>query len=129
IGALGREGRKRLALALGNIVGLVLVLGAAGWGFFEVKHVWETNPSRLTAPTKGEPIRDLAVRTDGVLDESWVRRTLDLPKDASLMAIDLVDLKGRLEESGQVSKAVLERRFPDVLAITLQERAPVARVV
>jgi cell division protein FtsQ len=126
---LGREGKKRLAMAIGNIVGLVLVLGASAWGIFEVVSVWGTNPARITAPTKGAPIRDFAVRTDGVLDNAWVRRTLDLPKDASLMELDLIDLKRRLEESGQVSKAVIERRFPDVLVVTLQERAPVARVM
>lgn len=129
IGTLGREGKKRLAMAIGNIVGLVLVLGACTWGIFEVVTVWGTNPARITAPTKGVPVRDFAVRTDGVLDNAWVKRTLDLPKAASLMELDLGDLKRRLEESGQVSKAVIERRFPDVLAVTLQERVPVARVM
>jgi len=126
---MGREGKKRVAMAIGNIVGLVLVLGAGAWGVFEIVKVWETNPTRITAPTKGVPIRDYALRTDGVLDKDWVQRTLALSKTASLMEIDLVDLKHRLEESGQVSKAVLERKFPDVLVITLQERTPVARIM
>jgi len=129
IRTLGPEGKKRLAMAIGNIVGLVLVLGACGWGVFEVVKVWENDRTKLTAPTKGVPIRDYALRTDGVLDKSWVQRTLDLRKDASLMELDLAQLKNRLEESGQVSKAVIERRFPDVLVITLQERTPVARVM
>ncbi|CAM2991083.1 cell division protein FtsQ/DivIB [Rariglobus hedericola] len=127
--AMGREGKKRLVMAVGNIVGLVLVLGAAGWGVFEIIHLWETNPTRITAPTKGVPVRDFAVRTDGVLDKAWVQRTLELPKASSLMELDLVDLKRRLEESGQVSKAVIERKFPDVLVVTLQERTPVSRVM
>jgi cell division protein FtsQ len=116
-------------MSIGNIVGLVLVLGASTWGIFEVVNLWETDPTRITAPTKGVPIRDFAVRTDGVLDKAWVQRTLALAKTASLMELDLVDLKRRLEESGQVSKAVIERRFPDVLVVTLQERTPVARVM
>lgn len=125
---MGREGKKRLFLATGNIIGLILVLGAAGWGAFEIFNLWSTNPTRITAPTKGVPIRDFVVRTDGVLDKAWVQRTLELPKATSLMELNLADLKRRLEESGQVSKAVLERRFPDVLAVTLQERTPVAQV-
>lgn len=129
IGALGREGKKRLAMAVGNVMGLVLVLGASVWGVYEVVNLWETDRTRITAPTKGAPIRDFALRTDGVLNKDWVEQTLALPKGASLMEVDLVDLKRRLEESGQVSKAVLERRFPDVLVVTLQERAPVTRVV
>jgi len=126
---LGREGKKRLAMAIGNIIGLVLVLGASAWGVYEIVHLWRTNPTRITSPTKGAPIRDFAVRTDGVLDQAWVQRTLDLPKDSSLMQLDLADLKRLLEESGQVSKAVLQRKFPDVLVVTLQERTPVARVM
>jgi len=126
---LGPEGKKRVALAMGNIVGLILVLGAGAWGVYEFVNLWETNPTRITAPTKGVPIRDFASRTDGVLDKAWVQRTLALPKIASLMELDLIDLKRRLEESGQVSKAVIERRFPDVLVVTLQERAPVTRVM
>ena len=127
--AMGREGKKRMAMAIGNIVGLVLVLGAGIWGVFEIVNVWETNPKRITAPTKGVPIRDFALRTDGVLDKAWVQRTLALPKTSSLMDVDLADLKRRLEESGQVSKAVIERKFPDVLVVTLQERTPVSRVM
>jgi len=126
---LGREGKKRMAMAVGNIVGLVLLLIAGGWGLFEIINLWETNPTRITAPTKGAPIRDFAVRTDGVLNKAWVQQTLALPKSASLMELDLVGLKRLLEESGQVSKAVIERRFPDVLVVTLQERTPVARVM
>jgi len=125
---LGREGKKRWILAAGNVVGLILVLGAAGWGAYEIFNLWSTNPTRITAPTKGVPIRDFVVRTDGVLDKAWVQRTLELPKGTSLMELNLADLKRRLEESGQVSKAVLERRFPDVLAVTLQERTPVAQI-
>ena len=116
-------------MAIGNIIGLVLVLGASAWGVYEIVHLWRTNPTRITSPTKGAPIRDFAVRTDGVLDQAWVQRTLDLPKDSSLMQLDLADLKRLLEESGQVSKAVLQRKFPDVLVVTLQERTPVARVM
>ena len=126
---MGREGKKRLVVGVGTIVGVILLLGASVWGLYEIANVWGTNPQRITSPTKGVPLRDFAVRTDGVLDKTWVQRTLDLPKSASLMEIDLNKLKGRLEESGQVSKAVIERRFPDVLVVTLQERTPVARIM
>lgn len=126
---MGREGKKRLAMSVGNIVGVVLLLGALGWGGYELANLWETNPKRITSPTKGVPLRDFVVRTDGVLDKAWVQRTLDLPKSASLMELDLASLKVELEESGQVSKAVIERRFPDVLVVTLQERTPVVRIM
>ncbi len=126
---MGREGKKRLVLGVGHIVGVLLLVAVSAWGVYELVHLWGTNPARITSPTKGVPVRDFTVRTDGVLDKTWVQRTLDLPKSASLMELDLIKLKGRLEESRQVSKAVIERRFPDILVVTLQERTPVARIM
>jgi POTRA domain, FtsQ-type len=126
---MGRVGKRRLVMSIGNIVALVLVVSASAWGIYELLNLWETNPQRITAPTKGIPLRDIALRTDGVLDKIWVQRTLELSKTASLMELDLGVLKSRLEESGQVSKAVIERRFPDILKVTLQERSPVARIM
>ncbi|HTJ80044.1 MAG TPA: FtsQ-type POTRA domain-containing protein [Rariglobus sp.] len=127
--AMSREGKKRLVFAVGNIVGIVLVLGAAGWGVYELVSVWETNPTRITAAASSVPLRDVTLRTDGVLDKSWVMRTLDLPKDASLMELDLSALQNRLLATGQVQSAVVARKFPDILTVTLQERSPVARVM
>jgi cell division protein FtsQ len=126
---MSREGKKRLAMAVGNIVGMVLVLGAAGWGIYEVVGIWETNPTRITAAASGVPLKDIALRTDGVLDKAWVMRTLDLPKNATLMELNLGDLHQRLMASGQVQSAVVTRKFPDLLIVTLQERSPVARVM
>ena len=127
--AMSREGKKRLAFAVGNIVGIVLVLGAAGWGIYELVSVWETNPTRITAAASTVPLRDITLRTDGVLNKAWVSRTLDLPKGVSLMELNLSSLQGRLLSTGQVQSAVLVRKFPDILAVTLQERSPVARVM
>jgi cell division protein FtsQ len=57
-----------------------------------------------------------------------VAATLALPKDASLMSLDLPTLRDRLLQSGQVRVAVLGRNFPGTLVVTLQERTPVARI-
>jgi cell division protein FtsQ len=123
------EGKKRLAFAVGNIVGLALVIGAAGWGIYELVSVWENNPSRITAAASSVPLREIALRTDGVLDKAWVMRTLELPKGARLMELDLPTLQERLLATGQVQTAVVTRKFPDVLAVTIQERSPVARIM
>ena len=127
--AMSREGKKRLAFAVGNIVGIVLVLGAAGWGIYELVSVWETNPTRITAAASNVPLRDITIRTDGVLDKAWVTRTLDLSKGESLMELNLSKLQERLLATGQVQSAVVARKFPDILTVTLQERSPVARIM
>ena len=116
---MSREGRKRLAL----------VLGAAGWGIFELVSIWEANPARITAVASSVPLRDIALRTDGVLDKAWVERTLDLPKGAGLMALNLSALQERLLATDQIRSAVVTRRFPDILVVNLQERSPVARIM
>ncbi len=127
--AMSREGRKRLVLAIGNVVGLVLLLGATGWGLYEIRAAWETNPARLIAPADSAPLRGLAVHTDGVLDRAWVETALALPAGASLMQLDLPQLQQRLLAGGQVRTAVLTRRYPDQLAVALQERSPVVRLL
>lgn len=126
---MGKEGKKRLAMAIGNVVGLVLLLVASGWGIYEVIGVWETNPTRITAAASGVPLKDISIRTDGVLDKAWVTRTLDIPKGATLMALNLRQLQQNLLATGQVQSAVVTRKFPDLLVVTLQERSPVARVM
>lgn len=127
--AMSREGKKRLAFAVGNIVGLILVIGAAGWGIYELISVWETNPTRITAAASSAPLRDITLRTDGVLDKAWVMRTLDLPKHANLMELNLSALQERLLSTGQVQSAVVARKFPDILTVAIRERSPVARIM
>jgi len=63
-----------------------------------------------------------------VLTKQWASDALGLPKAASLMALDLPKLRDRLLDHGQVRVAVLRRKFPDTLEVTLHERTPVARV-
>jgi len=74
-------------------------------------------------------VKEIAVATDGVLDQAWITRTLALPRSASLMELDLEQLRDRLLASGQVRSATVTRRFPSTLSVTLTERTPVVRVM
>lgn len=121
-------GRQRLVFAsLRHWVGFAavaasLIFGYVGW------FAWRADPTVLAAPAPSAPLRDIAVRTDGVLNRAWVAATLDIKPGSGLMDLDLAALQSRLLESGQVSTAVVARRFPDVLAVILEERSPVLRV-
>jgi len=113
------------ALRQWSAAGLVLaslIFGYLGW------RVWHDNPAALAAPAPSAPLREIAVRGDGVLGLAWVERTLDLRLGSPFMGLNLLELQERLQQSGQVRVAVVARRFPDVLSITLEERHPVLRV-
>ena len=126
--AMSSEGRKRLQVATVKTVAVLFSLCLAGWGVYEAMRTWEQNPMAIKSPVKSAPVKYIDSRSDGVLDKSWVTRTLALPKTAGLMELDLYALRNRLLESGQVRTAVLTRKFPETLLVMIEERSPVLRV-
>jgi POTRA domain, FtsQ-type len=126
--AMSRRGRRRQVLAWVKAGAFATFFAAAAWGTYALVHSWATDRAALATAVHSEPVRDIVLITDGVLDQKWAAATLALPKSASLMSLDLPELRDRLLRSGQVRVAVLGRNFPDALVVTLQERTPVARV-
>jgi hypothetical protein len=106
-----RVARRRLALASARhwiAVGAAaacLIFGYIGW------RAWRDNPAVLAAPASAAPLREIALRTDGVLTRAWVEQTLKIDRRAGLMDLDLAALRDRLLQSGQVRTAVLARHF------------------
>ncbi len=127
--AMSSTGRKRMFFATAKSVA-VLVLGCASlWAGYEIHSAWKSDPAKLKAAGKSAPVKTIALRGENlVLDQAWVARTLALPKSADLTGLDLFALRDRLIESGQVRTAVLTRKFPDTLVVSMEERSPVARV-
>jgi hypothetical protein len=124
----GRTGRRRLVFsALRHWVGVGLAVASLIFGYLAWR-TWNDNPAALAAPAPSSPLREIVVRGDGVLNRAWVERTLGVRPGVPLMDLDIDALRDRLLESGQVKVAVVARRFPDVLAVTLEERSPVLRV-
>lgn len=126
--AMSRKGRQRQVGRWLKVGLLSLSLGAAGWGIITLAHSWTTDRAALTAAVRSAPVRHVVLITDGVLEQKWAAGVLALPRDISLMALDLPALRDRLIAHGQIRRAVLKRNFPDTLVVTLQERSPVARL-
>ncbi|MBA3848828.1 MAG: cell division protein FtsQ [Opitutus sp.] len=126
--AMSKRGRQRQVFAWIRIAVLCVLVGLSTWGIYSIVHTWESDRAAIASAVKSEPVREIVVLTNGVLNRDWVARTLALPAQTTLMALDLVALREKLMAGGQISVAVLTRNFPDTLVVTLQERTPVARI-
>ncbi len=126
--AMSSEGRRRVLRHAVKTIGLGLTVAALAWGAYGVVSALPDSSGKMPGSVKSAPLHDLVLVTDGVLDQPWLARTLAVPKGASLMELDLFQLRGRLLASGQVRTANLTRNFPATLAVTLAERMPVARL-
>ena len=128
--AMSPEGRKRFVLAGAKTAGVSALLLAAVWGGCEIISTWRTEPKRIASAADMVPVqeKDLRLVTDGVLDKSWLSAQLALPKNATLMELDLHKLQARLASSGQVKTVIVAKNFPSGLVVTLAERSPVARL-
>jgi hypothetical protein len=128
--AMSGGGRRRLAMASLRVLGFAAVLTGVAWSCWQVAAILRHGPEKMPGVAKAIPVKDVVLVTDGVLDRerSWIGSILLLPKEASLMELDLQKLRERLLAHPQVRTATLTRNFPDTLAVTISERSPVARI-
>jgi cell division protein FtsQ len=122
-------GRRRFVRSGLKTVGLVALLTALGWGGIELAAILQGSPKTISRAAEALPLKDIVLTTDGVLDRAWIVRTLALPKNATLMGLDLYQLRARVLASGQVRLATLTRDFPSTLSVSLAERSPIVRVM
>lgn len=127
--AMSREGKWRLTTSMLRVTGAAVVIGGAAWGVWEVTRALQENPQKMPASAKTVAVKNLELKSDGVLGNEWLARTLALPKNTSLMELDLQALRIRLMASGQVKAASLTKSFPDTIKAQVSERSPVARVM
>lgn len=127
--AMSRGGRRRAVFSWVRTTIFTIALiscGALAWLGYEA---WHDQPHALTRAATLPPVKEIALSTDGVLDDTWIKHTLAMPAGATLMDLDLQQLHDRLLSGGQVQAASITRRFPSTLAVHLTERSPVARVM
>ena len=129
---MSKEGRRRrLGQTLGMLAGFA-TLAAVAWAGWQVVTILQNAPRSAAVSAYAVPIGDhLSLASDGVLnrDTAWLKRTLALPKGATLMGLDLRQAQERIKASGQVASVALVRKFPATLAVNVSERSPVARIM
>jgi cell division protein FtsQ len=128
--AMSNGGRWRLVMAGVRTAALVALLGTFGAAAWMVMAALQEDPTRIPEAAKSVPVKppELETMRDGVLDNAWLARTLELPPGVSLLELDLDSLRARVLADQQVLTAVLSKKFPDRLKVQITERMPVARV-
>jgi cell division protein FtsQ len=126
--AMSREGRRRLAMGTVRAVLGVAVAAAVCWVGVGVTTVLREGPETILGSAKSERVRNLVLVTDGVLDRTWLARTLAIPANATLMGLDLDRLRAKVTSDPQVASASVSRNFPDTLTVRVSERSPVVRL-
>ncbi len=127
--AMSRGGRWRVMTAgVRTAAGITAALGLA-WGVWMLVGSLAQDPRQMPAVAKAIPVKAPELTTNGVLGRDWLARRLALPRQASLMELDLEGLRARLLSDGQVQTATLTRHFPDRLIVAVSERLPIARVM
>ncbi len=126
---LSAQGRKRFALAAVQYAMVAFLVGVAGWGAYEIFDS-SSGGSSLSDLTQAAPLREVVLvnDADGVLDQNWLERVIDVRLGTPLMEVDLHALRARLLATPQVRAVELRRDFPGTLTIALRERIPVARI-
>ncbi len=127
---MSREGRRRLVWSTLRFLIAISVLAGVAFGGWQVTRALRENPGNAPA-VAAVPLNLPKLETDGFLasDPQWLTRALALPKNATLMGLDLEQLRDRLLAQGQVNTAVLTKVFPATLKVRITERTPITRVM
>jgi len=127
--AMSPEGRRRAVFGGVKTVLAILTIGGLTWGGFEIAATLRGKPRQFSSAAEAVPVKEIDFTTDGVIDKNWVVQALALPRKASLVQLDLYQLRSRLLASGQVRTATLTRTYPATLTVAISEQSPVARVM
>jgi cell division protein FtsQ len=127
--AMSGEGRRRLMMAVVRTLMGACALALVSWGAWEMAAVLRAGPESMPDTAKADKVRSLVLVTDGVLDKNWLAKTLALSPDATLMSLDLENLRQKALADSQVATAAVVRNFPDTLTVRISERSPVARMM
>ncbi len=111
-----------------RVSGAILTVALLVAGIVVFTDAFNQKQGKMSAAVNASSVDKIVLRTDGVLTEVWVKRTLDLREGITLMELDIDGLRAEIETHQQVSSATVRRRFPSTLEVSLAERAPVARI-
>lgn len=108
----------------------VALIGAGGWAWSTgwVDRQWTafTDATLEASADAGLALREVLVQGRGRTSQAELMTALDLRIGAPILGLDPETLRARLEALPWVARASVERRLPDTLFITVEEREPLA---
>jgi len=117
-----RASRVRLAaLACGTLFGTL-------FGLYLLWRIGAWTLDRLVYENPAFAIRQIEVRTDGVIAPEQLRRWAGVKPGDNLFALDLADVKRNLELVPLVASVSIERILPHTLRLDVSEREPIAQI-
>jgi cell division protein FtsQ len=124
-----RRLRRRLALA--GVVGAAFALTAGGWWFARSNLAAEAQAAagaRVAASARelGFAVANVSVEGRERESRQAILDALAVRRGTSILAIDLMAAKARLEALPWVREAEIERLLPDTIFVRLAERRPLA---
>jgi hypothetical protein len=112
---------KLLKLVKAMMRAAALVAIVVGLCLFEM-HV---TPKKI--PETQLHLRKIQFVSDGTITGRWLARALAIKRNILLSEIDVFAIKERLLSFSQIRNVCVEKRFPDFLAIKINERHPLLK--
>ena len=119
---------RRSLLGVGKVFLLIALLGGAGYGIWLAREHFQRNPGPVDLTGPALPVDSVKYSTDGVLSLNSIKRMLRIPENATLMDLELKDLRKKLEKEPQIASARVRRRFPSTLQVEISEHKPLYRL-
>lgn len=120
-----KRGRKMALYGLALVLLLASAFGLAAGGWYLVRESIRQMATTMQAPV----VQNIHFQTDGVLSQDWLMEHLAEVPETPVFSLDLEELRERLIRNGQIKSVVIAKLPPHDLAIRLEERTPVLRLV
>jgi hypothetical protein len=119
---------RRSLLGVGKVFLLIALIGGAGYGIWLAREHFQRHPGPVDLTGPALPVDSVKYSTDGVFSLNSIKRILQIPDNATLMDLELKDLRKKLEKEPQIASARVRRRFPSTLQVEISEHKPLYRL-
>ncbi|MDR1233073.1 MAG: FtsQ-type POTRA domain-containing protein [Puniceicoccales bacterium] len=109
---------------LAVFVSFGVALAVAGFVFCKKPNIF--HPSSI--PSANE-LRRVIFQTNGKITSAWLAHELHIRKGTDLFSLDISSMRERLETISQIRNVFIEKRYPDVLYIKINECIPLLKLI